>query len=148
MPRRAQSKIFWIDSVADPRPRKDKTFWRQFVLMVGGLMERPQNLRIWLIIKSSLEILKLRENFSRGFIELFRRGRNASYLAPPTQIPAWSFPSRGSSVVLASVTANLINDKFLHCYSPQWGLLMLIRSCMSGISFLCGLRTSVRSFPM
>ena len=60
---------FLDDSGADRRPRKDEIFWRQFVVMDGGLMERLQDLRSWLIIKLSSEILKLRENFSRGFIE-------------------------------------------------------------------------------
>ena len=34
------------------------------------------------------------------------------------------------------------------CYSPQGGWLVLIQPTMSGTSFLCRLRTSVRSFPM
>jgi len=34
------------------------------------------------------------------------------------------------------------------CYSPQGGWLMLLRSDMSGMSFLSGLRASVESFPV
>jgi hypothetical protein len=34
------------------------------------------------------------------------------------------------------------------CYSPQGGWLAVSRSCMSGASFLYGLRTSVGSFAM
>ena len=34
------------------------------------------------------------------------------------------------------------------CYGPQGGWLMLIRSDMSGMSVLSGLRASVESFPV
>jgi hypothetical protein len=69
-------------------------------------------------------------------------------LASLHQTRTCSIPASGSSVALASAQAETVTDPSPVCCSPQGGWLMLIQPYMSGMSFLCGLRASVRSFPL
>ena len=75
-----------------------------------------------------------------------RRGRNAGHPAPPTQSRTCGFPASGSSVVLASVQD--INNYALIAIPHSEVGLCLPDPTVSGISFFCGLRTSVKSFTM
>jgi hypothetical protein len=72
-----------------------------------------------------------------------RHGRNAGYPAPPVQSRTCSFPASGSSVALASAQGRTVVSS-----GPQGGWLMLIRSDMSGLRVLSGLRASVETFPV
>jgi len=87
------------------------------------------------------------------------RGRDAGYPAPPAQTPACSFPAPGSSVVLTSVMQGMaVQQTPVERYRlSAFALLAIARSevgswcsdpTVSGMSFLCALRTSVKSFPM
>ena len=67
--------------------------------------------------------------------------------AQPPRTRTCSIPASGSSVALASAQAETVTGPPPVCCSPQGGWLMLIQPDMSGMSFLCGLRTSVSSFP-
>ncbi len=57
-----------------------------------------------------------------------RRGRDASYLAPPAQTRTCSFSASGSSVVLASAQVVTVAGQLPVCYCPQGGWLVLLRS--------------------
>jgi hypothetical protein len=61
-----------------------------------------------------------------------RRGRNAGYPAPPTQIPACSFPAPGSSMILASVIL-IIKDVAIPL--REVGLYYPILLCPVQVSF-------------
>jgi hypothetical protein len=77
-----------------------------------------------------------------------RHGRDAGYPAPPVQTRTCSFPASGSSVALASAQSVTVTGTPPVCYGPQGGWLILIRSDMSGMSVLSGLRASVETFPV
>ena len=77
-----------------------------------------------------------------------RHGRNAGYPAPPMQSRTCSFPASGSSVALASAQGRTVVSSGPVCSGPQGGWLMLIRSDMSRLRVLCGLRASVETFPV
>jgi hypothetical protein len=98
----------------------------------------------WLALtRQGLSPCKIRQAFLGAI-----RGRDASYPAPPAQTRTCSIPASGSSVALASAQAKPVTGPPPVCCSPQGGWLILVRPDMSGMSFLCGLRAPVRSFPM
>ena len=59
-----------------------------------------------------------------------------------------SFSASGSSVARASAQGKTVASSRPVCYGPQGGWLILLRSDMSGMSVLSGLRASVETFPM
>ena len=81
----------------------------------------------------------------QGFIS---HGRNAGHPAPPAQTRTCGFPASGSSVGLASVRTFTVTRYKIQLLFPAVRLARVIQPYMSGTSFLCGLRPSVRSFPL
>ena len=67
---------------------------------------------------------------------------------PPCRPWTCSFPASGSSVALASAQGKTVASSGPVCYGPQGGWRILLRSDMSGMRVLSGLRASVESFPM
>ena len=76
------------------------------------------------------------------------RGRNAGHPAPPAQSRTCGFPASGSSVRLASARIFTVTRFKIQLLFPAVRLARVIQPYMSGTSFLCGLRPSVRSFPL
>ena len=76
------------------------------------------------------------------------RGRNAGHPAPPTQTRTCGFLASGSSVGLASARIFTVARYKIQLLFPAVRLARVIQPYMSGTSFLCGLRPSVRSFPV
>jgi hypothetical protein len=82
------------------------------------------------------------------FLFVTSRGRNASHPAPPAQSRTCGFPASGSSVRLASARTFTVTRYKIQLLFPAVRLAHVIQPYMSGTSFLCGLRPSVRSFPL
>ena len=76
------------------------------------------------------------------------RRRDAGYPAPPAQSRTCSFPASGSSVVLAFARIFTVARYKTQLLFPAVRLARILRSYVSGASFLCGLRTPVGSFAM
>lgn len=68
MLRRVALRLFCRDSDADPQLMKGRIFWMRYGRMDGDPMEERPKTEIRLITKSSFEIQKQQESFSRGSI--------------------------------------------------------------------------------
>ena len=82
------------------------------------------------------------------FSFFFSHGRNAGYPAPPAQSRTCGFPASGSLVALAFARIFTVTRYKIQLLFLAVRLAYVIQSYMSGISFLCELRASIRSFPM
>ena len=85
----------------------------------------------------------LMHTYALGSRNAHHRGRDAGCPTPPAQIPACSFSAPGSSERLASAKDVAV---FVAIPLSEVGLGAPTRQ--AGPGFLCGLRLSVRPFPV